>query len=342
MNFRKIVSLSIALSFLILLVTGILSFYQEYTRPIATIHTVFGFVFTAGVCMHLSNNILPFRKYIKGWIPLSSLAGVTILLGSAYIGIPPIQKMMAWGAKSKATGGKEVTDKYEFYELDISKDIQLSLDLLRGEHYWHPQIAIWTEDSLGNYIETLFVSKATAKGLFFGGRSKDNFKTFDAEKNSQSKDYRRVNALPVWSRSRGILYDDGMYVPTREKPIADAISGATPIESFKMKTSIEQSKKFTIRLEINVAFDDNEHYSEFDYADDEVFHSGTGQLGQPSLIFAANVDLEDGQDYYFMKLLGHGHHSGQSGEIYEDLSHLTTSLEIVERIVLSVKENKET
>ena len=40
-----------------------------------------------------------------------------------------------------------------------------------------------------------------------------------------------------------------------------------------------------------------------------------------------------------MDLAGHGHHSGQTGELYKDLTMLTTALEIVKRIVVGV--NKE-
>ena len=86
-----------------------------------------------------------------------------------------------------------------------------------------------------------------------------------------------------------------------------------------------------------MAFDDNEYYSEFDFPDDDVFHSGTGQLGQPSIVFEASVDMNDNKDYYLMELIGHGHHSGQTGELDSDLSTLTTALEIVERIVIGVR-----
>lgn len=244
---------------------------------------------------------------------------------------------MSFGTKLRATQKQEVDhNKREVIEMSMDGQIQLSLDLLRGEHYWHPQMAIWVEDSAGNFIQTLFISKATAEGLFFGGRSKENFKTFD-ETTDASGDYRRVDALPVWSHKRNIKYDDGMYVPPHHQPIVDGTSGPTISESFLLKTSTEDLEKFKVRVEINVAFDDNEFYSEFDFPDDDVYHSGTGQLGQPSIIFESKVDTEDGQDYYLMNLIGHGHRSGQTGELSANLSTLTTAKQIVERIVLGVK-----
>lgn len=233
--------------------------------------------------------------------------------------------MMDFGAKAKANTAKALNQsEYELIEMNLDKEVQLKVDLLRSEHYWHPQMAIWTEDSLGKYLETLFVTKATAKGLFFGGRSKQNFKRFDETKDAIG-DYRRVNALPVWSHQHGIQYA-GMYVPSREGPLPDAISGATIIDNFKLDLSTDYTSKFRLKIEINVAFDDNEFYSEFDFPDDDIFHCGTGQLGQPSIIFDTEIDMNDGNNYYLMQLLGHGHQSGQTGKISKDMTTLTTAL----------------
>ena len=340
MLYRKIVSLSIALSFAVLCCSGILSFFYDYSRVLATIHTVFGFIFSVGILLHVLNNRKPISSYSKGLvlIPLS-LVGV-LIFSVAYFELPHVQSFMDFGARFKANSSKNINlSSHEVLEMDLSKSVQLSIDLLRSEHYWHPQMAVWVEDLDGKYIESIFVSKATAEGLFFGGRSKDNFKEFDG-KVSTSTDYRRVDALPVWSHSRGVMYSDGMYAPTRDKPLPDAITGATIQDNFHLISSIQNVDSFRLRLELNVAFDDNEYYSEYDYPDDAVFHNGTGQLGQPSIVFSAEIDANSEKKYYLMDLIGHGHHSGMSGRIFKDLSKLTTAKDIVERIVVGVKRNK--
>lgn len=339
MTFRKIISLGIAMSFLILFITGILSFFSEYTRTVATIHTVFGLIFGVAAFFHIANNFLPLKKYAKGVFFPIILFVIILFFSSAYYQISPVNSLMNYGAKQKAKAGTSTqSSAYEVIEMNLENDIQLSLDLLRSEHFWHPQVAIWTEDSLGNFQNTLFVTKATAKGIFSGGRTKDNFKTFDSEPtNSDETDYRRVDALPVWSHKRGVQYPDGMFTPTADQPLPDAITGATPLDNFKLDTSIDSLSKFVLKFEINVAFDDNENYSEFDFPDDETFHNGTGQLGQPSLIFEAKIDMSDGKNYYLMELFGHGHRSGGNGEIYKELESLTTALNIVERIVVAAK-----
>ena len=336
MTFRKIISLSIAGSFSILLVTGVLSYFLDYHRIIATLHTVFGCLFTLGVLFHLKNNFRPFLSYNKGKLKYIILSAIIVFFAGAYFQAAPFSYLMDFGAQQKATAQKELNlSTYEIIEMNANKDIQLTIDLLRSEHYWHPQMAVWVEDTLGNYIESLFVSKATAEGLFFGGRSKDNFKEFDEKKDAVG-DFRRVDALPVWSHKRGVEYEDGMYTPSTQNPLTDGITGATITDNFKLLSSIDQLSKFVLKIEINVAFDDNEYYSDFDFPDDDVFHNGTGQLGQPSIIFETQIDTNDGQDYYLMTLAGHGHHSGQTGDIYRDISILTTALEIVERIVVGV------
>lgn len=337
MTFRKIVSISIAFSFIVLFVTGVLSYLQAYARITATLHTVFGILFSVGVFCHIANNIKPLKRYGSEKKTIAVFSVVSFLFLGAYFQAAPFQKLMDYGAAQKATTEKTLNQTtYEIIEMNTHKAIQLTLDVLRSKHYWHPQMAVWTEDVEGNYLETIFVTKATAKGLFFGGRSKDNFKTFDAEQ-SASSDYRRVNALPVWSHKRNVPYADSMFVPTPDHPLPDGISGATIVDNFKLQSSIDTVRKFKLHVELNVAFDDNEFYSEFDFPDDEIFHSGTGQLGQPSIVFSTTIDMNDNKDYYLMDLIGHGHQSGQNGKIYTDLSTLTTAKEIVERIVVGVK-----
>ncbi len=305
MVLRKVVSVSIALSFIIVLATGIWSYFTPYSRVVATLHTAFGVVFTAGVALHLKHNFRALKAYSKGkiilWIPVLML----LLVGAAYFQMEPFRALMDVGARFKAIQPQKISPSmYEVIEMNMDKDIAISVDVLRSEHYWHPQMAIWVEDENGNYLETLFVSKATAKRLFFGGRSKYNFKTFDQSKGASS-DYRRVNALPVWSHKRGVQYADGLYVPSNEDHFPDAITGETITDNFKLLTSMDRSSKFRLKIELNVAFDDNEFYSEFDFPDDDVYHSGTGQLGQPSIVFDTLIDLEDGTKYYLMTLIGY-------------------------------------
>lgn len=347
MRFRKITSISIVLCFFVLAFTGVMSYLVNYTRTLATFHTIFGFLFIVGIVIHISNNLVPLKTYLYNQrvnapssLSLGAVAIIILLSMAIYYKASPFPQIMEFGARQKA-GSINKADRTEFIELQLEAkgELKIEIELLRGEHYWHPQMAIWLEDSAGNFQESLFVSHATAKGTFYGGRTKSNFKQYDAVRNSgESSSYRRVDALPHWSHKRGVQYADGLYAPPPDQPLPDGISGATFADSFILHTTTAPTQHaFKLMLEINVAFDDNEYYSEFDFPDDEVFHNGTGQLGQPSLIYEASIDLNHSKKYYLMELVGHGHHSGQSGTLYTDLSKLTTALEIVDRVLVKIQ-----
>lgn len=97
-----------------------------------------------------------------------------------------------------------------------------------------PQIAIWLEDTQGNYLSTVYVTHkiATQSWQASGGN-------------------RRKEALPHWCYSRGVKYDDGLYLPTKKEPLIDGISGATPHESFNIKLNPATAlKKFVVKIEI--------------------------------------------------------------------------------------------
>ena len=64
-KFRMWISLIVALSFTVLSISGILSFVLPFSRTIAAIHTVFGFLFFAGVIPHVFNNFKSLKSYIR-------------------------------------------------------------------------------------------------------------------------------------------------------------------------------------------------------------------------------------------------------------------------------------
>ena len=96
---------------------------------------------------------------------------------------------------------------------------------------------------------------------------------------------------------------------------------------------------FRVMVEVNVAFDENEYYSEYDFLEDSLYHGGTGLLGQPSLIYGTTINHKDTERYHVLSLLGHGHHSGATGELIADIRTITTAKGIVERIVVGIGED---
>lgn len=197
----------------------------------------------------------------------------------------------------------------------------------KGESFNHPSFAIWIEDTAGNYIQTLFVTKAVGTGIFTYGKPKGR-EWVPSEK-------RRPSSLPYWSHKRGIKEKDGFYVPDSLHPVTDAITGATPLNNFELHTAIKDTtlKKFIILLEINQTWDFNEYWTNNKYPDNEAYKASC----QPSVIYSGDVDLIEGSAEIELVPIGHGHYAGEDGELYPDLSTLTTALKIASKIVVKIK-----
>lgn len=279
-----------------------------------------------------------FRKELM--IVFFLLAG---LFAFTYYEPYPIKRVMDWRSSKNALSENQVShSNYQVYDRTDGSDPEITIDFLKGKHFWNPQVAIWLEDSSGNFIETLLITTSTAKGLFYTGRSASNFKDNDEEKKEKDSPTRRVDALPYWSHKRGHLYPDGMYSPPPGDPLPDAITSATPKDNFYFNArsiSIHDQVAFKVLVEVNVAFDENEYYSEYDFPDDSLYHGGTGLMGQPSLIYSATIRQNDSSRYYVLLLQGHGHHSGSTGDLMSEMETITTAKYIVERIVVGVNEN---
>jgi hypothetical protein len=270
------------------------------------------------------------------------VTGISVFFFAAYFEWQPIRSVMNWKAATSARAANQVNvTNYEVIDRSVGEDPFITVDFLKGKHFWHPQVAIWMEDSLGNYLETLVVTTSTAQGLFYSGRSADNFREFDDAKNDEGKPTRRVDALPVWSHKRNIKHTDGFYSPSPDHRMPDAVTMATPSGNFYLKSprTLLDGDAFKIMVEINVAFDENEYYSEYDFVEDALYHGGTGLLGQPSIIYGAVIKRTDTENYYLLKEIGRGHHSGSTGAIFTDLNTLTTARHVVERLVVSVNES---
>jgi hypothetical protein len=54
----------LAMSFCVLSVSGLLSFFLPYNRTMASVHTVFGFLFFLTVMPHLWNNFKSLVSYV--------------------------------------------------------------------------------------------------------------------------------------------------------------------------------------------------------------------------------------------------------------------------------------
>ncbi|MFW5644973.1 MAG: hypothetical protein ACOCZL_03590 [Bacteroidota bacterium] len=204
---------------------------------------------------------------------------------------------------------------------------QITIHFKKGKAHNHPLMAIWIEDMQGNFEQTLYVAESIGKGVFQHGDASSG-KWMPGE-------LRRPAALPVWSHRRGIQADDGLYLPTPEDPVPDAITGPTPPQSFIIKSKLENPdlRQFLVFFEINQTWDWNEFWTNNKYPDNQEYKTSA----QPALVYKAIVVLNSGLKEYPMKLVGHSHYAGEDGRIYEDLSTFTTALRIAEEIKVIVE-----
>ncbi len=203
----------------------------------------------------------------------------------------------------------------------------IELRFFEGPEIYYPLMAVWIEDSAGNYIQTLYVAESIAKGIFHYGEIRDN-RWVNGEK-------RRPAALPYWGHKRGVKAKDGFYLPTPRNPIADAYTGATPTSGFVLKTKADNPlpEQFRILFEINQSWDWNKYWTNNRFPDEEHYKTSA----QPAVVYAVDIDLHTAKEIYEMKPIGHSHYSGKDGNLYPDISTLTTALQIADKIEVKIK-----
>lgn len=200
----------------------------------------------------------------------------------------------------------------------------VSIDLHPGDEYLStmragplifnvlPQFVIWSEDGDGNLMETLYITGADYGKMRHAGKT---------EKGVQF--YRE--SFPVWS-SRAI--EAGRRLPSKLEPYPDTLTSATPAGATTLSTFLDSEAGPTrILFEINKSGDDNEVYTE----------KRNDWIGQPSLVYAANLKGYRYGDSLNFELIGHGGGISQAPGIYEDLSGFDSALEQISdlRLVLT-------
>ena len=233
------------------------------------------------------------------------------------------------GACSSVTMKKKESSPEQKTVINLNsngKGPEITIELTRGESFYYPLMAAWIEDAEGNYIQTLFVPASVATGIFKYGKQLNN-KWVSAPK-------RAPQTLPYWAHKRGVRASDGLYMPEPENAVADAYSGATPVQGFILNTRADKDlpDEFRVMFEINQNWDWNDYWTNNKYPDDENYKMSC----QPALVYEARIDMRNRHESYTMKPIGHSHYSGKTGELFPDLSTLTTALNIADSIIVRI------
>jgi hypothetical protein len=232
-----------------------------------------------------------------------------------------------YAQKQDSKKKKQIQPVESFTANDNGSGPQLAIEFSKGESHNHPLMAVWVEDTAGNYIQTLYVAQSIATGIFARGDNSTGQWT--------KGEIRRPAALPYWAHKRGVVAADGLYMPTPDHPVPDAYSGATPQNDFILNTRLDKDgpKVFNVLLEINQPWDWNEYWTNTKYMDDYDYKSSS----QPAVVYRATIDLNSNVKEAEMKVIGHSHYSGKDGNLYTDTSTLTTALQIASKIIVKVE-----
>ncbi|MEE4114861.1 MAG: hypothetical protein V2I37_01755 [Marinilabiliaceae bacterium] len=242
-----------------------------------------------------------------------------------YIAITILAVLITGCSLNQSESGRLAGEEVFYFSVnDQGEGPWITLEFQRGDSFYYPLMAIWLEDLEGNYIQTLYVAKSVATSVFRFGNVKDN---------KWEPGIRRYpQTLPYWAHKRGVKAADGLYMPDPDKPIADAYTGATPLTGFVMSARADRQVESSVRimLEVNQNWDWNEYWTNDLYPDDKFYKLSC----QPAVVYQAVLDPALSGGEVLMKAIGHSHHSGASGELFPDLSTLTSALTIADSIIV--------
>ena len=241
--------------------------------------------------------------------------------------------MVFLAACSAKPSASKIAERQKFTEVQTNTSgtgPEIEVKFYGGSSLYYPLMAVWLEDEQGGYIQTMFVPKTIATGTFRYG-SDSSGKWVEAPK-------RAPQTLPYWSHKRGIKASDGLYMPEPENPVPDAYSGATPTTSFTLTARADKPlpEKFRVMFEINQNWDWNKYWTNDKFPGDKNYLNSA----QPAVVYESIVDQKALQDSYIMKPIGHSHPTGQMGELFTDLSTLTTALQIADSIIVKIVPQK--
>lgn len=199
----------------------------------------------------------------------------------------------------------------------------IEIDFETGKGHNNPSFAIWIETMDEEFVQEVFITKSVSTGIYrYGDSSTGKWEA------GQKMYYA---TLPYFLHKRTLNNE----IPSPDKPIVDAYTGATPIGDFtlKAKTDSKITGKFRIVMEINQAWDFNNYWHNAKYPDELEYHNSC----QPSLVYSVTIDPDNLMPEYIMNPIGHGHYAGTDGKLYTDLSTFTTALKIAAKIKVTVK-----
>ena len=331
LNIRLVVTVVLSVAFLVLLVSGMLLYSTEYGYFTASLHVWASILVIIGVVWHFKNNWKAYKRHLS--IKQGKLFFVLVLLGvvpvsyGIMVDLTPFVSVIKFGENLRSAGSVREGD-FSLVDLSGGQEDGLSIFVKAGQHYQSepqplflgfsyttiPQIAIWLEDQQGHFVKTLYITNKLSNSSF-------------RPKPGEPDVIRRPEALPYWGHRSAKPSKDGLFVPEVGSTKYDGFTAATPKSDHLLLLPRQIAAKYRVLMEINRTYDFNGFYSEDKFPEDPIY-SGSGSSGQPSLVYAADIDTSV-KGEVLLTLIGHGHHSGQSGDLYTNLNNISTAKKII-------------
>lgn len=189
-----------------------------------------------------------------------------------------------------------------------ARDITISVGAGKNWKAVHgAQFSIWLEDTDGNYLQTLYVTRKASKRTWI----------FCPKEG-------RPESLPVWyNSSKHEVTKSKAKNKTDDALKIDAVTRATPKGGIVFNAEITD-KSCVIKAEFNTSFDYNDFYTKNNSIDN----------GQPSVIYEALLP-ENAEGEVKLTFSGTGSVDGKDGLIHKNTEGLTTAMNIVKSTDIS-------
>ena len=288
---RNIVSLTIAVLFLTLAVTGVMGFFLPFNILTVSVHALLGFVFIGSIALHLKNNFRQLKNYFTSKTALLVILCVAALVTVILMQPKPVLTILGLSKNlGPAADRFELKDTKMIYNYTPAPHYKMQLNFKGGRAFdaeKPPRVAIWLENTSRYHLKTLYHSKATdaKQSLPYWHYKKSEYEKYKAESEAAEK------------------------AGKKQAEDVDALSSATPNESFDPADYIvpkdpEKETPYRLLIEINALDDSNEHYAD-----------------QPSLVYVVEVDNKRPRSYQVLDLVGY-----PESEIDEEEGELEWSL----------------
>lgn len=299
---RRVVTLSVALSFTVLAVSGVVAFVRPFSLQIVGLHALMGFVFILLIGFHVANNLRPLKAYLRSpmlGLCLATIATLTVLFLLQPAAVKSILRLS--GNLGPALDRFEMGRDQLEYRYTPAPHYKMALTVEMGDAYdaeHPPQVAIWLENQGAYHIKTL-----------------------------HSTSEEPTEMLPYWSFKRR-----GWEQAKREAEELDEVDGtsaATPNGSFDpadyvLPAEADKPMPYKLLIEINQPGDAHGTYDD-----------------QPSLVYAVEIDNSLPRTFQVLDLMGYPQQEETDGKeawaLYYVDESFGSALELIDSALLTIE-----